>query len=121
VTADVYVDGKLVQRDVDRIEVTVPLRADRPVELRVEAAGYQPWGLAIRGGGKDKRIEGPVRMVGRPGANDIRCDKGNQTGAASCRAQEGSADHIELMRKGQERLPEHVTISVWRTVALPYP
>jgi hypothetical protein len=40
-----------------------PLHADQPVEIRVEAAGYQPWALAIRGGGKDKRMERPVRMV----------------------------------------------------------
>jgi hypothetical protein len=63
VTADVYVDNQLMQDDVDRIEVVVPLRADQPTELRVEAAGYQPWGVTIRGGGKDKRMEGPVWMV----------------------------------------------------------
>jgi hypothetical protein len=32
-------------------------------ELPAEAAGYQPWALAIRGGGKDKRMEGPLRMA----------------------------------------------------------
>jgi hypothetical protein len=63
VTADVYVDNRLMQDDVDRIEVVVLLRADRPIEIWVAATGYQPWALAIRGGGTDKRMEGPVPMV----------------------------------------------------------
>jgi hypothetical protein len=39
------------------------MRSDRPTELRVEAAGYQWWRIAIRGGGKDKSLVLPVRMV----------------------------------------------------------
>jgi hypothetical protein len=52
-----------MQDGVDRIEVMVPLHGDRPTQIRVEGVGYQPWALAIPGGGKDKRMEGPVRMV----------------------------------------------------------
>jgi hypothetical protein len=63
VTADVYVAGKLLQKGVTAVAVTIPLYADRRIELRVEAAGYQPWALSIRGGGTDKRMEGSVRIV----------------------------------------------------------
>jgi hypothetical protein len=31
--------------------------------VMMEAAGCQPWALAIRGGGKDTRMERPLRMV----------------------------------------------------------
>jgi hypothetical protein len=51
------------QRGHQTMSLTILLRADQPSEIRVEAAGYQPWALAIRGGRKDKRMEGPVRMV----------------------------------------------------------
>jgi hypothetical protein len=63
VTADVYVDGKLVQEAVTDMAVTIPLSADRRIELRVEVVGYQPWAVTIRDRGKDQRMEGPVRMV----------------------------------------------------------
>lgn len=60
VKADVYADGKLVQEAVTDMAVTIPLSADRRIELRVEVVGYKPWAVTIRGRGKDQRIEGPV-------------------------------------------------------------
>jgi len=38
-------------------------RVSELTDLRVEAAGYEPWALAFRDGGTGKRLEGPVRMV----------------------------------------------------------
>lgn len=66
--ADVYVGGQLVQKGVSHMTVSVPMYADRRIELRVEAVGYQPWAFGIRGSGKDKRLDVPVRMVpAKPG------------------------------------------------------
>lgn len=34
-----------------------------PAEIRVAAPGYQPWGIRPRGGGTDKVMSRPVRLV----------------------------------------------------------
>jgi hypothetical protein len=40
------------------------LRADRLTQVRVEALGYQPWQLALRGGAAaNKKMEGLIRLV----------------------------------------------------------
>ena len=67
VTADVYVDDELVQRGVSRVSrvgLAVALRVDRLTDVRVEAPGYEPWRLGVRGRvGDNKKMEGPIRLV----------------------------------------------------------
>jgi hypothetical protein len=46
---------------VPHFQVTVPM--DGSAEMRVAAPGYKPWGIRPRGGGTDKVMRGPVRLV----------------------------------------------------------
>ena len=66
VVADVHVDGKLVQQAVTEVDLVILLHVDRRTELRVEAPGYEPWALLIRGGGENQRMEGPILLVPIP-------------------------------------------------------
>jgi hypothetical protein len=64
VTADVYVDDELVQRGVTWLDLALVLRVDKLTQVRVEAPGYEPWQLELRGEAMtDKKMEGPMRMV----------------------------------------------------------
>ena len=63
VVGNVYVDGKLVQQGVAEVDLVILLHADRRTELRVEAPGYEPWALLVRGGGGNQRMVGPVPLI----------------------------------------------------------
>jgi len=63
VVGNVYVDGKLVQQGVAEVDLVILLHADRRTELRVEAPGYEPWALLVRGGGGNQRMVGPVLLI----------------------------------------------------------
>jgi len=45
------------------VDLVILLHADRRTELRVEAPGYEPWALLVRGGGGSQRMEGPVLLI----------------------------------------------------------
>jgi hypothetical protein len=53
--------GALLYEHVTHFQVTVPI--DGSAEMRVAAPGYRPWGIRPRGGGTDKVMRGPVRLV----------------------------------------------------------
>jgi hypothetical protein len=61
VPAAVYVDGRLVRSGVITLDITVPLHRDRRTEIRVTAAGYTDWAIAVTGG-TVRRLDGPVRL-----------------------------------------------------------
>ena len=61
--ADVHVDGKPVQQAVTEVDLVILLHVDRRTELRVEAPGYEPWDLRVRGGGGSQRMERPARLT----------------------------------------------------------
>ena len=63
VVGNVYVDGKLVRQGVAEVDIVILLHADRRTELRVEAPGYEPWALLVRGGGGNQRMVGPVPLM----------------------------------------------------------
>ena len=48
------------------VDLVILLHVDRRTELRVEAPGYKPWAILIRGGGENQRMEGPVLLVAIP-------------------------------------------------------
>ena len=52
-----------VGRGVAEVNLVILLHADRRTELRVEAPGYEPWALPVRGGGGSQRMVGPVLLI----------------------------------------------------------
>jgi hypothetical protein len=65
--ADVFLDGKLIFRRVERFRVEVPSGS----ELRVVAEGYHPWALRIRYELREGQVlRGPVRLLQKKGSKE---------------------------------------------------
>ena len=63
VVVDVYVDDQRLREGATRLDLTVKLAPDHLTEIRVEAPGCHPWGVAARGGGEGHRMEGPIQLI----------------------------------------------------------
>jgi hypothetical protein len=63
VTAKAHMNDQFVRQGVTQLDLRVRLATDRLTEICVEALGYYPWGVAVRGGGKGQRMEGPIKLI----------------------------------------------------------
>ena len=63
IVADVYLGDDRVEESVTQVDLTVTMAMGRFTEIRIEAPGYHPWGIAVKGGGEGHRIEGPIQLI----------------------------------------------------------